>query len=571
MFSSHAQAEMDFEFRPNSEAQERYDVLRGMREKAELCDIVLETSDGVKTNAHKCVLAATSPYFRAMFNTRFSEAQNGIIKLKDVNQQILMAIISYSYCCSFSFPRDDVLSLLIISDQYQLNELVKECSSYLQNHIDAGNVLSLIAYSKLHRCWSLYQSCTIFALNNFKEVSETDQFLRLPSADQLIDLLANNNLSVPNEEAVYSAVIKWVYYCFEERQKVFPNIMCHVRLPFVSASFLNNVVCHEPLMKHQTCQGFISEALLYKSSPEKRGQLKMSPRVHPRTCSGQQEVIVIVGGTNTHKNGTLSVDQYDVYSDTWSVITQLKNLRYGLAGCYHNGCIYISGGCIDSDNVISDDIDCYNIKNCIWSKSFSMIKPRVYHTMEVLYGLLYVIGGQTTNGVLSDVEYYDPTSNKWSIVSSMNVCRMYHGSTILNGKIYTVGGHEGLHRLSSVECYDPLLNQWSFVSSLPEPRSVIGVASIAGSIYVVGGYTGQEHVNEVLIYNDESNEWSHGPPMNVSRSAFGLVTCRGVLYAVGGFSGSLLKTMEYLTPGDKRWYNAISMTTERIHFSAFST
>lgn len=44
-----------------------FNFIQAMRSKQQLCDIILEV-DGHTMRAHKLVLAATSPYFHAMFN-----------------------------------------------------------------------------------------------------------------------------------------------------------------------------------------------------------------------------------------------------------------------------------------------------------------------------------------------------------------------------------------------------------------------------------------------------------------------------------------------------------------------
>ena len=41
-----------------------------MRQNTELCDVILAVDD-VKIAAHKVVLAATSPYFHAMFTSEY--------------------------------------------------------------------------------------------------------------------------------------------------------------------------------------------------------------------------------------------------------------------------------------------------------------------------------------------------------------------------------------------------------------------------------------------------------------------------------------------------------------------
>ena len=109
-----------------------YYVLRAMQQQVELCDSVLEIDSGKKIRAHKYILSATSPYFRAMFNTPFSECQQGMVKLRDRDREILQAVISYIYCSDVCLPSDQVLSLLMVADKFQMDCLVEECRLIMQ-------------------------------------------------------------------------------------------------------------------------------------------------------------------------------------------------------------------------------------------------------------------------------------------------------------------------------------------------------------------------------------------------------------------------------------------------------
>ena len=545
-----------------------YFVLRAMQERGELCDAVLEIDSGEKIRAHKCILSAASPYFRAMFNTPLSECQQGMVKLRDMDREILQAVISYVYCSDVCLPSDQVLSLLMVADRFQMDCLVEECSQFLETQINANNVLNLRAYSNLHQCWKLFKRCTQYVLDNFKEVSESDDFLSLPS-DQLKDLLTDNSLSVNSEEDVYFAVLRWTYYAKEDRKTMFPSIISCVHLPFVSMSFLRSTVQHEELMQQELCQQFISEAFFYKSSPEKRVQLKQSPRAHPRKVYGLQEVILVIGGLNKD-NSVHTIDQYDVITDTWTTLSDLGTTMYGLASCFCNGNLYISGG-YSTGQDYSNLVSCYNLKDHKWTSVAPMQTSRRYHCMVTMYGLMYVLGGQNEQGVLSQVEYYNPSTSQWSYLQSMTSPRMYHGVAEIDGLIFAIGGHNGVQRLTSVECYNPLLGTWKYAMSLPEPRSVMGVATLDGLVYVAGGYNGRQYLHSVLTYNVKLDKWFSIPSMKVARSAFGLVSYNGSLYALGGFCGSLLNSMEHFTPGDEQWYTDVAMTTERIHFSTVTT
>ena len=109
--------------------------------------------------------------------------------------------------------------------------------------------------------------------------------------------------------------------------------------------------------------------------------------------------------------------------------------------------------------------------------------------MSVLYGMLYVYGGQTPNAaVTSAVEFYNPANDSWADACSMVCARMYHGLSEARGLLFAVGNHDGLTSLASVE---PTSNTWSLVHPMPSPHSVVGVACFQDSLYVAGGYSGE--------------------------------------------------------------------------------
>lgn len=541
--------------------------LRDMQQCGLLCDVALETHSKQQISAHRAVLAAAIPYFRAMFINHLLESTQKKVSMKDIDYDILQAVVAYAYSAEFSLSTDRVLLLMIAADLLQMVSLRDECSAFLHQHLCPNNCLSLRAFAGMHNCPCLFDMCTKYASDHFEEVIASEDYLYLPY-DQLKDLISRDEVRVTCEEEVYTAVMRWVYHDLEARRDSFPEIMSHVRLPFVSSQFLSGSVEQEKLVQNEgQCRLYIQEAYTYKESPEKRPQLKYSPRAKPRKPSGLQDTILTIGGMC--KNNPLSaVEQYELDSGRWTVLNHLETARFGLAACFHNGCLYAIGGYNDG---YLNSVECYKVKENTWSKAAPMLQARRYHAVHVLYGLIYATGGQDSLEVLSSTECYNPDTDTWSPAHSMNSNRMYHGLTEMDGLLFAVGGHSGPTRLNTVEYYDPSKDTWTCVCPMSVPRTIAGIASLGGSVYAVGGYNGKTYLNSVESYDVEMDKWFPCPSMSVCRSAMGLVGCNGCLYACGGFNGNFEITVEKFVPSAQRWESCTDMLIEKVHFGITHT
>lgn len=357
-------------------ATDSFCSLRQMQEQGQLCDVILETGmDSVdQVAAHRVVLAAASPYFRGMFVNKLLESSRRSVYMNDMESDILRAVVAYAYNADFFLPQDRVLLLMIAADLFQMVSLRQECSSFLELNLQPDNCLGLRAIADLHNCSSLFDMCTVYAADHFEQVVSSDEYLSLPP-NQLKDLISRDKIRVTCEEKVYSAVLQWVYYDLESRRDEFPAIMSHVRLPFVSSQFLSGSVEREVLVQsEEQCQLYVQEAYAYKNSPEKRSLLRYSPRAKPRKLSGIDDMILTVGGMC--KNHPIStVEQYDLNSDSWKILGQMEMPRFGLAACFHDGCMYAVGGYGEGVGYM-DELHCYDIRENKWRVLAPMKDPR---------------------------------------------------------------------------------------------------------------------------------------------------------------------------------------------------
>ena len=344
--------------------------LRKMQQCGELCDVTLSAECGRSIRVHRAVLAAVSPFFRGMFASDLAEKNKEAILLKEVDYDVLEFIVAFAYNDEPVLSNDRVQCLLSAADLFQIQDIFDACSKFLTSQVTPSNCLGFAALADLHHCESLHNTCTEYALKHYEEVVCCDEFLSMP-CDQLKKLISRDEIRVPSEDMVYNSVLQWVYHDLDERKEMFASVMSCVRFPFVSTDFLSNNVEQEDLM--DSCQDYIQEAVLYKSSPEKRPILKNSPRTRPRKPSGLQDAIVAAGGMS-REGPVLSVEQYDCITDTWSTLTELKSAQFGLAACCLDGRLYVIGGAA-SDGP-TNCVQCYHLMKGEWTLVQLMQCPR---------------------------------------------------------------------------------------------------------------------------------------------------------------------------------------------------
>ncbi|KAN0035388.1 hypothetical protein ACTA71_004654 [Dictyostelium dimigraforme] len=84
-------------------------------------------------NAHKCILISRNERLRALITNGMIESTLDIIKITDCSYNCFLAIIQFLYTGNLVFDNLNILELLLISDQYMINEIRNECSRYISN------------------------------------------------------------------------------------------------------------------------------------------------------------------------------------------------------------------------------------------------------------------------------------------------------------------------------------------------------------------------------------------------------------------------------------------------------
>ncbi|XP_060720612.1 kelch-like protein 5 [Tachysurus vachellii] len=549
-------------FQSHSHAEHTFKRMETYLRTRKLCDVVLVAGDR-KIPAHRLVLSSVSDYFAAMFTSDVREAKQEEVKMEGVDPDALWVLVQYAYTGRLELREDTIESLLSAACLLQLSAVVQACCSYLMKQLHPSNCLGIRSFADAQGCQDLHKVSHNYTMEHFLGVMKNQEFLLLPACE-VEKLLVSDDMNVPDEETVVSALLSWVQYDSASRQSQLPALLQHVRLPLLKPQFLGDMESNPLLRDSVECQRLIMEAMKYHLLPERRPLLQ-SPRTRPRKAT--VGTLFAIGGMDATKGAT-SMEQYCVRRDTWRQVGVLsgRRLQFGVAVIDQR--LYVVGG---RDGLKTlNTVECYNPRSNTWSVMPPMATHRHGLGVAVLEGPMYAVGGHDGWSYLSTVERWDPQARQWSFVASMATPRSTVGVAVLNSKLYAVGGRDGSSCLKSVECFDPHTNKWSACAPMAKRRGGVGVATWNGFLYAIGGHDAPasslaSRLSDcVERYDPKTDTWTAVAPMSVSRDAVGVCLLGDRLYAVGGYDGQVyLNTVEAYDPQTNEWTQVASLCLGR--------
>ncbi|XP_070585343.1 kelch-like protein 18 isoform X2 [Erythrolamprus reginae] len=532
-----------------------YGVMGEIRRQGKLCDVTLKVGDH-KFSAHRIVLAASIPYFHAMFTNDMMECKQDEIVMQGMDPSALEALINFAYNGHLAIDQQNVQSLLMGSSFLQLQNIKDACCSFLKERLHPKNCLGVRQFAETMMCAVLYDAANSFVHQHFVEVSMSEEFLALPY-DDVLELTSRDELHVKLEEQVYEAALAWVRYDREQREAFLPELLSRIRLPLCRPQFLTDRVQQDDLVRGcHKCRDLVDEAKDYHLMPERRRPLQAF-KTRPRCCTSIAGLIYAVGGLNSAANfyagDSLNVvEVFDPVANHWEKCQPMTTARSRVGVAVLNGLLYAIGG-YDGQWRLST-VEVYNPETDSWSRVGSMNSKRSAMGTVVLDGQIYVCGGYDGTSSLNSVEAYSPETDKWTVVTPMSSNRSAAGVTVFEGRIFVSGGHDGLQIFNTVEYYNPHTASWHSVASMSNKRCRHGAASLGSKLFVCGGYDGSAFLSVAEVYNSASDQWYLLVAMNTRRSRVSLVATCGRLYAVGGYDGqSNLSSVEMYDPESNRW------------------
>lgn len=212
--------------------------LRNLWESGRLCDVHLESRDGIRLNAHRVVLSAMSKPLAALLGGDFVEGKGEVVQL-DCTASTLRYALQYVYGGSVAVQAEQAPELLQFAHLYALQGLEAALGQSVLDHLSPDIALRFLVKCDLLGLDELESRCERYAAENFEQCVKVPSFESLPAA-WLGRLLRHEDLVITHEEAVLQAVLAW-RRAAPERDESAGLLLQHVRFPMMALPTLQVV------------------------------------------------------------------------------------------------------------------------------------------------------------------------------------------------------------------------------------------------------------------------------------------------------------------------------------------
>ncbi|KAG7263808.1 hypothetical protein CRUP_006576 [Coryphaenoides rupestris] len=452
-----------------------------MRLRADFCDVRLRVGERA-FQVHRLVLAASSPYFCALFSGGMKEADKEEVHILGVEAGIFEVLLDFIYTGGINVSVENVQELMVAADMLQLAEVVSICGEFLKGHMDPSNCAE--------EFWGL-------------------------SAEQLVRLLRSEELRIEEEYQVFTAAMAWLHQDVGRRRKHVVEVLGPVRFPLLSPQrLLKYIDGIADFSLRVALQTLLKEYMEVTKSPKEN---KMYGLVETRPRRKARKYLYAIGGYTRLQGGRWSdsralscVERFDSFNQYWTTVSSLHQARSGLGVAVLDGMIYVvggeggegrGGGGGEGGRVEAE------VRGGRWRWSgqavASLTFPRCGVGVCPCHGALYAFGGWIGSEIGKTVERYDPEENKWEVIGSMP----FHATT-----------------LAAVSYKE----KWVEVASMSTARAGVSVSAVNGLLYAVGGratsrdFSAPVTVDSVEIYDPHLDTWTAVGNMIASRCDGGL-------------------------------------------------
>jgi len=155
--------------------------------------------------AHKFVLAISSPAFFAMFYGEMAEGD--CVEIPDCEYESLLEVLRFIYSDEANLNRGNVMQVLYLAKKYMLPSLADKCSVYLQENIDASSVFYVLPQAQKYEEIDLLDCCWNYIEDETEEAVKSDGFVTIERS-VLVELVERDSLNVKEVE-LFKTVDSW--------------------------------------------------------------------------------------------------------------------------------------------------------------------------------------------------------------------------------------------------------------------------------------------------------------------------------------------------------------------------
>uniref|UniRef100_A0A6Q2Y2X1 BTB domain-containing protein n=1 Tax=Esox lucius TaxID=8010 RepID=A0A6Q2Y2X1_ESOLU len=544
------------------------DGLCDLLENEKFVDCVLKIQDK-EFPCHRLVLAASSPFFKAMFLSNLEEGGKREIILKDVEPGIMGMILRYIYTSDINLTEQNVQDIFMVANMYQIPSIFSVCVTYLQEKLVLGNCLAIFRLGILLDCPRLAFTAREFICERYQVIVRDQDFHQL-GPSELAAIITADALNVDREEVVFESLMDWVGYDKEERMKELPKLLHCVRFRLIPVDYFetkveghkwiqdNTEVKKELQLIKDAHKGKLPEV---KRSGKRKSKVKgdddsdeegLLPGIlnnNPRFGMFQTDLILMIS-----ERGSVAYDPVANECFVVSESTEIPKNHCSLVTKENQ--VFVAGGFLINENNTEEPFSSYFLQfdpvSGEWLGMPPLPGPRCLFGLTEADNSIFVVGGKEVKEgehVLDSVMIYDRQSFKWGESDPLPYTVYGHGTVSHNGLVYVIGGKTESKKCTRRVCvYNPTKFEWKELAPMKLARSLFAVTVHKDQIYVATGVTDSGLTNAVEIYDIATNKWSDFAEFPQERSSMNMITMGGSLYAIGGFAMMPSETSDELQP-----------------------
>ena len=469
----------------NSTVKKFSKKLNSLRQEGSLCDVTLAVDGGKEFKAHRCVLAASSPYFCNLFTSDMREKTQMEISIEVLSGSVMEDLLSYLYTGAVKIEKESsVRDILCAADFLMVPRLKKLAGDFFLRNLAVSNCVGV---------------------------------------HQLALVTNSEQLEVKAEDEIFEVVDSWVERNPESRREYLLRLLGHVRLTLVSQDYLDTkVLKNRRIRENQSCMDFVLKRVGATAKDEGN-----CLRETPRKCLHFAQCLLACGG---HKL-SISRDQSNLTccfvpdQGKWYKLPNMLTGQSGHAVTTCQGQVYSVGGAVSDFPYDTSKVKRYDPASNLWAEAAPLPLNLMLLSVASVGGLMYVCGGIDNHleRYSKRVFEYNLTTNTWQ-----ERVPMIHGRsglcTVACGQfLFAIGGYttiSGGGATNTVEKFNPSTNTWVQVSPMNENRTLLCAAAFQKAIYVFGGVRG----GTAEMYDTEKDHWQRIPHMQVARASAGAAT-----------------------------------------------
>ncbi|XP_041374560.1 kelch-like protein 2 [Gigantopelta aegis] len=476
-------------------------------------DIQVICNDGTTTGC-RLVLAALSPYFRAMFASGMTESRTGVLKLPSVSLSEYQDILKMYFFKINLINEENCMHIFDAAEMMQLDPIKNLCIIYLNQSLDLTpeNCFNWWRNLKLYNFLDLSKQALSCLTDNLAHFVKTEHVIHL-SKGELFEIISEDNLTC-KEDDILKVAMKWIEHNNTEQEDV-QSIFENVQLDIVDRQFLVNEVAFSKIVLENSAVREMMQHVLCSALP----QLTYTTRF----LANQPDVFVL---NHTDKLLLSCFTSEEKWEDVPPAPVD-PGQYYSAASLDDK--IHITGGGKQGKCTLVYD----TIKK-LWNIGPNLNHAHFCHCTATASSKVYVISGWDT----STIEEKSGSEAQWQVVGDLGLNKVLAFPVTVGENILVMGGQVNykpsiqvhVHPSDPIQCFNTSTRSVTKLDTKLPCTSY----SLRGSVHLPDVYLLDSNGKVMHIHVTDRNGEIHvqnKPVANwkVSKNKFGIVHRHGNL------------------------------------------